>query len=331
MSSMGKKDLYLHIGVHRTATTAIQATMFKNWNWLKNQGYLYPFGVERHIGMFNNLFRGAVKPHAFAADLAKRVDSHDAPIHTVVMSDEDVSMRSDISILAPFVEFFNVKIIFAMRRQDLWLESWWAQNVKGQWDRELCHMPWPEFIANRQRFHWINYDYYLKHLENIFGLENIRPYVFEKMQMPEGPIAAFCRQFGLENAASMEPAGGSNISLSPEVSEFVRYLPLIEAKMDVRLALIDMAEAVDRSIRAEKPATLLIPHSERRVIMDEYAAGNAAVAYRYFGRDELFLEALPPADAPVAIPRLPDRPEDVMTRLVAPFLQELVRRKNDQI
>lgn len=328
MASSGKKDLYLHIGVHRTATTAIQATMFKNWKWLKDRGYLYPLGVERHIGTFNNIFRGKVQTRRIAAELAKRADAHDRPIHTLIMSDEDVSMRPDIRMLAPFSEYFNVKIIFGMRRQDLWLESWWAQNVKGQWDKALCHISWPDFIADRQRFHWINYDRYLTHLEGIFGQENIRPYVFEKQQMPNGPIAAFCRQFGLENIAGMKPGGGSNISLSPEVSEFVRHLPLIDAKMDLRLGLIDMAETVDRKIRAENPATLLLPYAERVQIMQEYAPGNAAVAQRYFGRDDLFFDPLPAADAPIATPKLPERPEEVMTRLVAPFIQELVRRWN---
>lgn len=326
MSSTGKKDLYLHIGVHRTATTAIQATMFKNWKWLKDRGYLYPFGVERHIGMFNNMFRGKVQPRTLASDLAARADTHDTPIHTLVMSDEDVSMRPDLSILAPMSEFFNVKIIFGMRRQDLWLESWWAQNVKGQWDRALCHVSWPDFIADRQRFHWIDYDRYLSHLEKLFGQENIRPYVFEKGQMPKGPIAAFCKQFGLDDISALKPAGGSNISLTPEVSEFVRHLPFIEAPMDVRLQLISIAEAVDRKIRAENPSTLMIPHDQRRQIMDEYAPGNRNVAQRYFGRDQLFFEPLPSPDQPIANPVLPPNPELLMQRFVSPFVQELINR-----
>lgn len=326
--SANKKDLYLHIGVHRTATTAIQAAMFHNWKWLKDRGILYPFGVERHIGMFNNIFHGKVKAQDLAVDLARRADSHDTAIHTIVMSDEDVSMRKDLSPLLPFKEHFNVKVIFGMRRQDLWLESWWAQNVKGQWDRQLCHVTWDDFMADRQRFHWINYDAYLSHLEKLFGSSNIKPYVFEKEQMPKGAIAAFCRQFGLHDISGMKPRGGSNISLCPEVSEFVRHLPLIEAKMGVRLNLIDIAEVVDKQIRTENGATLLIPHEQRRAIMQEYDRGNNAVARRYFNRDRLFLEELPGQDAAVITPALPKSPDEVMTRLVAPFFGELIRRLN---
>ncbi|RJE87832.1 hypothetical protein [Paracoccus onubensis] len=331
MTDGTKKDLYIHVGVHRTATTAIQATMFRNWKSLKDRGYLYPLGVERHIGVFNNILNNKKDARDVAAMLAQRAVAHETEIHTLIMSDEDISMRRDLSQLLPFREFFNVKIIFGMRRQDLWLESWWAQNVKGQWDRKLCNISWPDFMAGRAQFHWIDYDRYLAHLEKLFGQSNIRPYVFERTQMPRGPIAAFCRQFGLEGGEGLTTHGGSNISLCPEVSEFVRHLPLIEADMGVRLALIEVAEVVDRKVRAENGPVLLIPHDERRAIMKEYEAGNRNVARRYFGRDALFLEPLPDRREPVTTPALPGSSKELMERMMAPFLEEFVKRANKML
>ncbi|MCG6112794.1 MAG: hypothetical protein MEQ74_11510 [Paracoccus sp.] len=319
-----RRTLYLHIGVHRTATTAIQATMFRNWSRLRDQGYLYPLGVERHIGAFNSIFFGEMTTRQVARTVLARAESHPVPIHTVIMSDEDVSMRRDISVLRDFADYFDVKVIFAMRRQDLWLESWWAQNVKGQWDRRYCHMSWPEFMENRADFHWIDYERYIRHIEAVFGPGSVLPYVFERGQMPDGPIAAFCRQFGYEDFASLERAGGENISLTPEMSEFVRHLPFIEAPMDLRLQLISMAEAVDRDIRAQNPVTLMIPHEERVSIMAEYAPGNRAIARRFFGRDDLFLEPLPEATAPVVQPALPALPATLMHRLVGPFVAAMI-------
>lgn len=321
-----RRTLYLHIGVHRTATTAIQATMFRNWTTLRDSGFLYPLGVERHIGTFNNIFSGKTTSRQVAADLVERANRHPVPIHTLVLSDEDVSMRRDISALRDFAEFFDVKVIFAMRRQDLWLESWWAQNVKGQWDRRYCHMSWPDFMRNRANFHWIDYARYIGHIEDVFGKGSVCPYVFERGQMPDGPVAAFCRQFGYNEGASLQKAGGENISLTPEVSEFVRHLPLIDAPMQLRLRLISMAETVDRQVRSEKPVTLMIPHSERVQIMQEYAPGNLQVAQQFFGRDELFFDALPDADQPVVTPVLPQDSGVLMDRLVSPFMGDLIRR-----
>ena len=319
-----RRTLYLHIGVHRTATTAIQATMFRNWTLFRDQGYLYPLGVERHIGVFNNIFFGEMTTRQVARTVLARAEAHPVPIHTVIMSDEDVSMRRDISVLREFADYFDVKVIFAMRRQDLWLESWWAQNVKGQWDRRYCHMSWPDFMANRADFHWIDYDRYIAHVESVFGRGSVLPYVFERAQMPDGPIAAFCRQFGYEDFASLERAGGENISLTPQMSEFVRHLPFIDAPMELRLRLISMAEAVDRDVRARNPVTLMIPHQQRAAIMQEYAQGNRNIAQRFFGRDDLFLEPLPSADAPVTVPALPDASSDAMRQLVSPFISQVI-------
>ncbi|WP_411838005.1 hypothetical protein [Paracoccus sp. ME4] len=319
-----RKTLYLHIGVHRTATTAIQATMFRNWKTFRDRGILYPLGVERHIGTFNNIFFGRTTAQAVATDLVQRAAAHPVPIHTVVMSDEDVSMRRDLSPLRAFADHFDVKVIFAMRRQDLWLESWWAQNVKGQWDRRYCHMPWPEFLDRRADFHWIDYAAYIDQIEQVFGAGSVKPYVFERGQMPRGPIAAFCEQFGFRDAASLVKAGGENISLTPEVSEFVRHLPLIDAPMQLRLRLIAMAEAVDRRVRTERPVTLMIPHDQRVAIMNQFEPGNRRIAQRFFGRDQLFLEPLPGADAPVTTPALPYGSTQVMTRLVSPFVSDMI-------
>ncbi|MBU2957262.1 hypothetical protein Q4511_09455 [Paracoccus sp. 1_MG-2023] len=321
-----RRTLYLHIGVHRTATTAIQAAMARNWELLRNNGFLYPYRVERHIGVFNDIFSGRTDARTVGKDLVRRAANHPNEIHTLVMSDEDVSMREDLGPLQALADSFDVKVIFAMRRQDLWLESWWAQNVKGQWDRRYCHKSWPDFIRDRKDFHWIDYHNYINHIESVFGVGSVRPYVFERSQMPDGPIAEFCKQFGFTKTRKLSAAGGSNISLTPEVSEFVRQLPLIEAPMKLRLKLIEIAESVDREIRKENPALLMIPHAERVGIMKEYQEGNDAVAKRFFARDKLFLEPLPSESEKVVQPALPQDSYTASQRLFGPFIGELIRQ-----
>lgn len=320
-----RPQLYLHIGAHRTATTAIQAVMKKNWSRLRDAGILYPLGVQRHIGVFNNIFSGRTTVDHVAQDLIKRAEGQPVPIRAMVMSDEAVCTRRDLSPLADFGKHFDVKVIFGMRRQDLWLESWWAQNVKGQWDPNFCHTAWPEFLARRDEFHWIDYDRYIGRIEQVFGAGSALPYAFERGQMPEGPIAAFCRQFGFTDTRGLEMAGGENISLCPDMSEFVRYLPFIDAPMSLRLKLIEFAEVVNKDIRRTQDSTLLIPHDLRREIMAEYAPGNRNIAQRFFGREDLFFDPLPGPEAPIAVPSLPPSPAELMETMVAPYMRELVR------
>ncbi|WP_162798874.1 hypothetical protein [Paracoccus indicus] len=325
-----RRTLYLHFGVHRTATTAIQATLFANRDKMRSGGFLYPLGVQRHIGLFNEIFAGRKNVDRVGRMLQARADAQKHDIHSLILSDEAVSKRPDLGVLAGFCDHFDVKVVIGLRRQDLWLESWWAQNVKGQWDRELCHRSWPEFMANRDIFHWIDYDRYIGHLEEVFGEGSVIPYVFERGQMPDGPIAAFCKAVGYSRFKGLKKAGGENISLTPETSEFVRHLPFIDAPMKVRLKLIEMAEGVDRRIRQQDATTLMIPWQERNRIMDQYAEGNRKVARKFFGRDQLFFDPLPDPSLAVKTPALPEDPELVMQRLVAPFMQELITYLSDR-
>lgn len=325
-----RKTLYLHIGVHRTATTAVQATMFANREKLRTEGFLYPLGVRRHIGLFNDIFADKTTSDDAGKLLLQRAGANKNSIHSVVLSDEAVSKRRDLSKLAALQKYFDVKVVFAMRRQDLWLESWWAQNVKGQWDRKFCHMSWPDFMSKREKFHWINYDRYIRHIETVFGQGSVIPYVFERNQMPDGPIAAFLQAIGFHGYSRLKKGGGSNTSLTPEVSEFVRHLPLIDAPMKLRLKLIEVAEQLDHKIRSEKATTLMIPFDQRQSIMNEYAPGNRKVANRFFGRDELFVEPLPDKSASVVAPAIPQDTEEMMQRLMTPFMSELIKKFSDK-
>jgi hypothetical protein len=325
------RTLILHIGTHRTATSSVQAFLHANGPALLRRGILYPFGVKRHVVQMNRLFAGQVPAPALAADLTRRADSRRQRVDTIILSDEDICTRRDLAPLAPLRETFDVKVVFALRRQDLWLESWYLQNVKWQWNPTLAHATFAEFLARREEFHWADYAAYVDHLEAVFGRGNLRLYVFEKAQMPAGPVAAFAAAAGIGDIADLAPAPHANPSHSALMSEFMRRLPLDEAPPTVRGMLERACSAVDAGL-AKSPAEaspLLIDPETRAAILARHAAGNARLAERYFGRAALFLEPPPPADAPLARLALPDSPEALMERLVAPFVRELIAQTRD--
>ncbi len=325
------RTLVLHIGTHRTATSSVQAFLHANGPALLQRGILYPFGVKRHVVQMNRLFDGKVPAAELAADLTRRADSRRQPVHTIILSDEDICMRRDLTPLAPLRDSFDVKVVFALRRQDLWLESWYLQNVKWQWNPTLAHATFPEFLARREEFHWADYAAYVDHLETVFGPENLRLYVFEKAQMPQGPVAAFAAAAGIGDVAGLAPAPHANPSHSPLVSEFMRRLPLDEAPPPVRGMLERACSALDAALAKapEEASPWLIDPATRAAILERHAPGNAALARRHFGREALFLEPPPPPDAPLARLALPADPEALMDRLVAPFVRELIAQARE--
>lgn len=323
-----KRRLILHVGAHRTATTSLQTFLNSNRAPLVGQGFLYPYKSRRHLDLFNALFDRTQDVAEVAADLDRRADTAQGDIHSIILSDEDICTRRDLSLLAGFSDRFDVQVIYALRRQDLWLESWYFQNIKWQWQKPFAHATFPEFMARREAFHWIDYDSYLAQIEALFGRENTLPVIYEKSQMPDGPVAAFCDRISLTERADFDDPQHMNPSFTPETSEFMRQLPLDQAKTGYRNILIRLCAHVSDVSRARgaKSSSLLMTADQRAGVLDAFAAGNARVAERFFGRETLFHDALPDPAAPLAQLALPDDSPTLVENFVSPFIEAAIER-----
>ncbi len=320
--------LILHIGAHRTATTSVQRYMKRNSAALIKHGVFLPENVGRHSALFNSVFDGERSVEDMARGLQEAIGQLDVPIEKIILSDEDVSMRRKLGLLAQLREFYPVQVVYTLRRQDIWLESWYFQNVKWQWDSKLRHATWEEFLSQRKRFHWIEYDSHLAKLERLFGADNVTVNVFEKGQMPDGPVVAFCNSIGLTDREDFSDPPYMNASMSAEMVEFFRHLPLGELALKERTILRNALEQIDRDWlgNTAKQSERLMPLSERKAILQEYEEGNSRVAQRYFGRNELFLEPLPAPDVPLAELGLPERSEETMQRFLVPLVRQLASK-----
>ncbi|MEP2529979.1 hypothetical protein [Shimia sp.] len=278
----------------------------------------------------NRLLDGKLDVDAAARDLIRRANEKPDPIHTIVLSDESVSLRRtrDLARLARLRDHFDVKIMVLLRRQDLWLESWYFQNVKWQWNPALSHCTLDEFLAQRHSFHWLHYDKYIKRFEKLFGTENVEVAVFERDQMPGGPVQSFCRQIGLLNLEGLIEPKHTNASLSPAMSELIRQLPVDEGLGDeTRHILTKVIQTVDNTLpeALSGGGKLILPHDTRREIMNEYAHGNQTLAQQRFGRDELFHDPLPNETTPIAKLALPEDGVTLMQHFFVPILSDLIR------
>lgn len=324
-----KRKLILHIGAHRTATTALQNYLLANFHNVQREGFFYPYKIARHQKLMGKLFHGVRKPESVAEDLNARADKREHAIHSIILSDEDICMRRDLSILSQFRQWFDVKIVFTLRRQDTWLESWFFQNIKWQWNTHLSHCTFEEFLGKRKEFHWIQYNRYLKRMEKLFGKENIILNIHEKAQMAGGPIDTFCDSIGLLNHEGFHASTHVNESFSPTISEFMRCLPLDQAPEPYRDILVKALAKINNRLSdgQSRQSERLMSFDQRAALMAEYDRENRAVAQRYFGRNELFLEPLPSKDTSLASMQLPTDSYVLMQDLVAPLLQEIIKHR----
>lgn len=323
------RKLFLHVGVHRTGTTSTQGVLRANFTELLQRGFMYPYSRPRHDDVVRALRSGILSPQDLADDLVKRANTHPFQIQNIILSDEDMSMIEDFNLFAPLAKVFDVKVVAMIRRQDLWLESWYLQNVKWQWDAAVANLSFAEFLARRKDFFWIDYAARFAQYESIFGPGSVLPAVFERAEMPDGPTAAVLRLLGITDPSFMGPEVHQNSSLSPLMSEFVRHLPLHNLRDPDRRYFELAAMKVDEDL-AHNGSKLLLSHEMRAEIMAEHEPGNREVAQKYFDRQELFREPLPALDASLADRSLPAQSDALMADFVVPMIMALGRQFTDQ-
>lgn len=325
-STNGKRTLFIHIGTHRTATTSIQRTMNSNKKALLDQGFLYPMNTSRHQKIRINVNSNKKTVPQIARQLNKEADKRKKNVHSIVISDEALCMDKNNKLLAAFKNHFNVKLIYSLRRQDLWLESWYLQNTKWQWNAKFSHNTLEGFMKKRDMFHWIDYAKRVDILEQDFDQSDILLSVFERGQMPDGPVSQFIKQLGIVDTSAFVETHQINKSLSPQAHEFLRGLPLDRFNDRTKKTIVKASEIIDSKFLKNdgKKNSLVIPYRQRQSVFAQYETGNIRLAQRYFGRDHLFFDEYPMADIELASRELPTDSHELLRKIVSPIMRSLI-------
>jgi hypothetical protein len=138
-SRLSPRTVYIHIGTHKTGTTAIQTTLLRNHANLLNLNYLYPTTVlyaagHHHIPWFLSghpaYDRFWKNSDCSVIDvLFDDINKHDQP--NLILSSENFYLCNSRQ-LEPLAELFKncrVVLILFLRRQDRFLESWYSHVV----------------------------------------------------------------------------------------------------------------------------------------------------------------------------------------------------------
>ena len=150
--------LILHFGIHRTGTTSIQNSLVANQDALVEQGFLYAKlnGKPSHEVIPGLLKARRFAPQDWIQDIEKQITK---ATHTVILSSEDFSALKSFRFLEQIPSKYETFVTVCLRRQDLWLESWYNQHVKWPWNRKFSGSSFDDFIRNSLfRVFFIFYD-----------------------------------------------------------------------------------------------------------------------------------------------------------------------------
>lgn len=136
-----KKSLYIHIGTHKTGSTAIQQFLRQNKRRLAQEGVFYltlPYGIEKLMSA-NELDEELVD--SVKKSLANKANSYSPKkaqegcylLSWEGFSGDALKGYANVAIVAEHLqrmtEQFDVKIIVYLRRQDDFLESIYTQKI----------------------------------------------------------------------------------------------------------------------------------------------------------------------------------------------------------
>jgi hypothetical protein len=180
------KDLVLHIGLHKTASSFVQGLLAASRDDLRAHGVLYPTagivdksdsGTREGAGSGQALFSRPGRQHALNAQLFAEIPDD---VSTVLLSSEEfgrvAATPTPARLVARFSAFRSIKVVLVLRRQDDWIESYYKQvvdqfrNFETRSFVQFLHeagprlldfharfAPWRELVGP-QNFHVLSYD-----------------------------------------------------------------------------------------------------------------------------------------------------------------------------
>jgi len=211
-ATMSEPSYYVHIGMHKSASTYIQSNIFDGLAKAKRILYADPYmllGV-REINdepIISRINKVRVSPYyslrgQFKADVHKGIleiiEKNAITSGKVVISNEyfvgaqEHNFFLDVNAVLAIKEVFETpKILLVIRRQDEFLESWYANSIRGgRW--EPVHQAlnyydnkfgdWKSSYRLNIDVKDIDYYQYVRHLEELFGADNVTVLPFELLK-----------------------------------------------------------------------------------------------------------------------------------------------------
>lgn len=286
--------VYLHIGTPKTGTSFLQNFFQDNRAVLEKQGYVYPD--------FKMTFAGVGKARNGHFLAYKKEDAETVYQTAMELMIQEFCQKFDKIILSEealwnygvnIEKFVNdmkaqnhiVRIVVYLRRQDLYLQSKWAQNVK-----ETAQNTFLEFVQKPSNV----LDYYgrLCSLKDIVGVENMFVRVYEKQQFTgdtQDLRSDFFETVGLSwDEEFVLPEKVKNPSLAGVYLETKRKLnryPEFATKLNFVVPYLYAAAEKNEGV-ASYSENKYFTYEQQMDFLKQYEESNAKVAKEFLGRED---------------------------------------------
>lgn len=317
--------VYLHIGLPKTGSTSIQYFAWDNKDVLEKYGICYPlFGYKYEMVSFRRnghfLFapyinedgsRNNSLPAAEYEECLDKMAELGKTYDKIFLTDEGIWWGSH-----PRKNFWEqlkedlhrrgleIRIIVYLRRQDSWLESHWAQNIK---DGRTCltMRKYPAYM--KKKGYPLDYYAYITKLEKLFGKEALYVRILEKGQFKgaEQTLQSdFLDIFGLSLSdgftVKQDVYNTKFEGTYLELKRLMNLIPELRSRKHIVFKAITEMDAKNPSKRDYSGYSFFAPE-ERKAFREQFEECNRKLATEFFGREDGILFYDPPKDLPELI------------------------------
>ncbi len=283
--------LYLHIGTPKTGTSAIQSALYSNMEFLEEQSIIYPDLGFRYDGVSDGrnghflISKDNLEGNAY--DLAmQRIAELSKKYQKIVLSEENLWRTTEC--LEQFakdlkLQGIQMKILVYFRRQDLYLQSQYAQHVKIYMRKTF------EEYAETQKLQ-LDYYHYIQFFVNLVGKENLIVRVYERQQfLNQDLLSDFCAQVGIRGREHLvEEEKNPNESLGGIYLETKRLLNRnagFQSKGNFVVPYLWEA-AANAGKRASFSKNQYFSYEKQMAFLAEFTESNQKIAREFLGRED---------------------------------------------
>ena len=299
---MSRKTLYLHIGMGKTGTTALQEFFWANRMVLANNGICYPTlgvksGAHHLLSPHVPPFLANVWEFIDVAVWAPKLDEVAEP--AILLSSELIAWAADDIVrafCAVLKERFDVKIVIYLRRQDNLVMAGYNQQIKAGTQKRNIH------AMLKHQLDRFDYRKKLAPWSSILGDENIiiRPYERGQFFRHDVRMDFMHHVLGIDvNEDYTVDSNNSNPRLSFSAMEYKRLLNNLIAdtsqSAEFNAVLLEYSEIIDKTSSSIYSTQALLSPKDRREMLRNCAPVNEMIARKFLGRSDgkLFYEPDP--------------------------------------
>ena len=258
-------------------------------------GFLYPEieGEANFIQLPYRLASKEISSEQVIGELERQITEE---THTIIVSSENFSHQKSFRYLAEIFQDYELHAVIYLRRQDLWLESWYNQHVKWPWISKYSGSSFTCFRKNYRDFFWLNYEDLLNRIEEVIPRERLYVKTLDDNGLVDS-FTDFLQHCGI-NIGWLKVEGlHHNRSLSSARIDILRRIDIYNIQAESRLKVHSALRKM--KINEDNGKARFFTDRQRRDFIKKYSSSNRNVARRYFAREKLFSEYVPDGVRPV--------------------------------